>query len=240
VDIALIVEPGVYKRQVRGLTKFGGTLYTVALGLKSRSCSYNRNHINALSLLEFCSRDATMVRITYTSGGGKELVVSSAYLPYNSDEPTPSKEVKDIIDYCHSRKKQLITGCDANAQHTLWGSTGVNPRRESLMQYLVSSNLYILNCGNEPTFVVSNRKEVIDLTLGTNEIANLVSNCHVSDEVSLSDHRYISFELGNISIAGYLQESKKNQLGVIRRRPNGQSGNLTAKNAHDKGHRWVH
>jgi hypothetical protein len=109
-------------------------------------------------------------------------------------------EVKDIIDYCHSRKEQLIIGCDANAQHILWWSTSVNLRGESLMVYLVSSNLYILNCGNEPTFVVNNRKEVIDLTLGTNEIANLVCNWHVSDETSLSDHRYICFELGNISI----------------------------------------
>jgi hypothetical protein len=131
-------------------------------------------------LLEFCSRDATTVRITYAYGGGnRELVVSSAYLPYDSDEPPPSKEVKDIIDYCYSRKKQLIIRCDANAHHTLRGSTGVDPRGESLMEYLVSFNLNILNHGNEPTFVVSNKKEVIDLTLGTKEIANLVSNWHV-------------------------------------------------------------
>jgi hypothetical protein len=57
------------------------------------------------------------------------------------------------------------------------------------MEFLVSSNLNILNHGNEPTFVVCNKKEVIDLTLGTNNIANLVSNWHVADEPSLSDHR---------------------------------------------------
>jgi hypothetical protein len=149
-------------------------------------------------LLEFCSRDATTV---YTYGGGnRELVVTSAYLPYDSDEPPPSKEVKDITDYCYSRKKQLIIGCDANAHHTLWGSTGINLRGESRMEYLVSSNRNILNHSNEPTFVVSNRKEVIDLTLGTNKIANLVCNWHVSDETSLSDHRYICFQVGNISI----------------------------------------
>jgi hypothetical protein len=56
-------------------------------------------------------------------------------------------------------------GCDAN--HTFWGSTGSNPRGESLMEFVVSSKLNILNHGNEPTFVVCNRKEVIDLTLGT-------------------------------------------------------------------------
>jgi hypothetical protein len=168
-------------------------------------------------LLEFCSRDATTVRITYTyRGGNRELVVSSACLPYDSDEPPRSKEVEDIIDYCHSRKKQLIIGCDDNAHHTLWGSTGVNPRGESLMEYLASLNLYILNCGNERNFVVSNRKEVIDLTLGANEIAILISNWHVSDEVSFSDHRYICYELGNISIdqVTYRSHTKTPQRGI--------------------------
>jgi splicing factor 45 len=123
----------------RGLTNSWGTLYTVAPGKNSRSCIYIRNHINALPLLEFCCRDATTVRIIYTCGGGnRELVVSSAYLPYDSDEPPLSKEVRDIIDYCYSRKKQLIIRCDANAHHTLWGSTGVNQRGESLMEYLVN------------------------------------------------------------------------------------------------------
>jgi hypothetical protein len=80
-------------------------------------------------LLEFCSRDATTVRITYIySGGCKELIVVTAYLPYDSDEPPPTKEARDIIDYCHSRKKQFIIGCDINAHHILWGSTGSNPR----------------------------------------------------------------------------------------------------------------
>jgi hypothetical protein len=60
-----------------------------------------------------------MVRITYTHGeSSKELIVASAYLPYDSDEPPPTKEVRDIIDYCYSRKMQLIVGCDANAHNT--------------------------------------------------------------------------------------------------------------------------
>jgi hypothetical protein len=117
------------------------------------------------------------MRITYNYGGGsKELIVASAYLPHDSDEPSPTKEVRDIIDYYHSRKKQLIMGCDANAHHTLWESIEINPRGESLMEFLTSLNMNIRNHGNEPTFVAHNRKEVIDLTLGTNKIVNLVSN----------------------------------------------------------------
>jgi hypothetical protein len=87
-----------------------------------------------------------------------------------------------------------------NAHHTLWGSNGSNPRRESLVEFLVSSNLNILNHGNERTFVGCNRKEVTDLTLETNKIVNLVNNWYVSDEPSLSDHRYICFQIGYILI----------------------------------------
>ncbi|PNF19647.1 hypothetical protein B7P43_G18121 [Cryptotermes secundus] len=91
------------------------------------------------------------VRITHPyREGSKELIVASVYLPYDSDEPPQTKEMSDIIDYCFSRKRQLIIGCDANAHHILWGSTGTNPRGESLMEFPVSSNLNILNHGNEP------------------------------------------------------------------------------------------
>jgi hypothetical protein len=54
--------------------------------------------------------------------------------------------------------------CDANAHHTMWGSTGTNPRGKSFMEFLGSSNLNILNHGNKPTFEVHNRKEVDFIT----------------------------------------------------------------------------
>jgi hypothetical protein len=94
-----------------------------------------------------------------------------------------------LITATEGKKKKLIIGCDANAHHTLWGSTGTSHRGESFMQYLVSLKLNIHNQEDEPTFVICRRKEVIDLTPGTNEIGNLVSIWHVPDEPSLLDHR---------------------------------------------------
>jgi hypothetical protein len=44
------------------------------------------------------------------------------------------------------------------------------------MEYFASSNLNVLNEGNEPTFVVCDRKETKDLTLGANKISSLVNN----------------------------------------------------------------
>jgi hypothetical protein len=153
-------------------------------GATWRPCIYVRNHINVLLLLEFCSRDVAMVRILYsTEGNQRELILTLAYLPYDSDEPPPLKELRDITDYCSSSRKQLIIGYDVNAHHILWGSTDIKQREESLVEFLVSSNLNILNPGNEPTFVISNRREVTDFTLGTDWIGNLVRSWHVSDNM---------------------------------------------------------
>jgi hypothetical protein len=61
-DVALIQEPWLYKGQVRGLTNTGWTVYSVIPEGNVRSSICVRNHINALPLLEFCSRDTTTVR----------------------------------------------------------------------------------------------------------------------------------------------------------------------------------
>jgi hypothetical protein len=77
-------------------------------------------------------RDATTVRMTHTCGGScGGLIITSAYLSYDSDKPPPTGEQRNVIDYCCSRKKQHTIGCDANAHHVLWGSTGTNPRGEA-------------------------------------------------------------------------------------------------------------
>jgi hypothetical protein len=51
-----------------------------------------------------------------------------------------------------------------------------------------------------PLLFTSNRKEVIDLTLGTDKVGDLVTNWHVCDEISMSVHRYIVFQVGDLEV----------------------------------------
>jgi splicing factor 45 len=137
IDIALIQEPWVYGNQIRGLHNIRGTLFSAGPGIAPRTSIFVRNTVHAFPLSELCSRAATMVRVTYRRGGSKrELIVTSAYLPYDSNEPPPSKRLRKVVDYCSRNKLQLIIGCDANAHHIIWGSTDINPRGECLMGYL--------------------------------------------------------------------------------------------------------
>jgi len=55
-----------------------------------------------------------------------------------------------------------------------------------------------MNRGNRPTFVTTNRQEVVDITIATFYAGNLIKDWHVSEEVSCSDHRYIRFTVRGI------------------------------------------
>jgi len=49
------------------------------------------------------------------------MLLQHTVLPYNMDEQPPLKEMRNIIDYCRGRRKQLID-CDINECDILWGA----------------------------------------------------------------------------------------------------------------------
>ena len=110
-------------------------------------------------------------------GAERRLVVCSAYLPYDSEDPPPSWELEDLVRYCKNENIQLLVGCDSNAQHTAWGSTSCKGRGEGLIEFLNTSNLEIFNRGSEPTFCTSVRQEKIDITLGSHGLLDIITNC---------------------------------------------------------------
>jgi hypothetical protein len=69
----------------------------------------------------FC-RDLLAVLIKYNEED-RRLVVCPIYLPYDSEDPPPSKEFEDLVRYCEKETLCLVVGCDSNAHRTVWGST---------------------------------------------------------------------------------------------------------------------
>jgi hypothetical protein len=62
----------------------------------------------------------------------------------------------------------------------------------------MANGLDIMNRGNRPTFVPTNRQEAIDTTIATFYAGNLIKDWHVTEEVSCSDQRYIRFPVMGI------------------------------------------
>ena len=82
--------------------------------------------------MQHSSRDLTAVKIkTYIDGEPREIILGSAYFPYNDDKPPLPEELEKLVMRCRADGTHLI-GCDANAHHTSWGSTDINNRGESL------------------------------------------------------------------------------------------------------------
>jgi hypothetical protein len=140
----------------------------------------------------FSSTDLVAVLIKYKEEGAeRRLVVCSAYLPHDSEDPPPSKELEDLVRFCEKENLYLVVGCDSNAQHSVWGSTNCNSRGEALMEFLNTTNLEILNRGSTPTFCSGGRLEVTDITLRSLGLLDSTIGWEVSSEPSLSDHRHI-------------------------------------------------
>jgi hypothetical protein len=134
MDVALIKEPWVHGDRIRVLRNRYGKLFSAGPGIAPRAYIFVRNTIQAFPLLELCSRDVMTVRLLFDGGRSiRELIVTSAYLPYDSDEPPASRELWDAITHCCRNNLQLIAGCNANANHIVCGSTGINPRGHYLL-----------------------------------------------------------------------------------------------------------
>lgn len=59
----------------------------------------------------------------------------------------------------------MIIGCDAHAHYEPWGRININNRRTTLLEYIMTTQMDIVNQRNEPNFITASRREVLDLTL---------------------------------------------------------------------------
>jgi len=186
IDMALVQEPWYREDCIRGLNIPGYILYSVGGKERPRACILARN-VNAWMLPGFSCRDLVAILVKYIENGAeKQLVICSVYLPYDSKDPPPSRELEELMRYCESEDLYLIVGCDSNAHHIAWGSTNCNSRGESLLEFLNSSNLEILNRGKESTFCNVSRQEVTDITLGSYGLSESIAGWEVLREPSLS------------------------------------------------------
>ena len=111
-DMALIEEPWVHEGCIMGLNIPGYTLFCGGGIDKPRACMLARN-MNIWMLPEFSSRDLAAFLIKYNEGKvERSLVVYSAYLPFDSEDPPLRREFKKLTHYCEENK--LVIGCNSN------------------------------------------------------------------------------------------------------------------------------
>jgi len=102
IDMALVQEPWYREDCIRGLNIPGYTLYSAGGKERPRACILARN-INAWVLPGFSCRDLVAILVKYIEDEAERwLVVCSAYLPYDSEDPPQSRELEELVRYCEN------------------------------------------------------------------------------------------------------------------------------------------
>ncbi|KAG8239629.1 hypothetical protein J437_LFUL019231 [Ladona fulva] len=195
IKVAPIQEPWCYKGRIRGLNLKGGQIISCISAIRPRACIYV-NGVDAMPLPQLSTMDLAAAVLSFQERNMiRRIVICSSSLRYDSPDPPPNRELEDLVNFCKTKSWDLLVGCDSNSHHSVWGSSDVNPRGKSLLEYLMTTELQLLNRGSQPTFRNSVREEVIDITQCTSNRVHKIKEWRVSGETSLSDHCHILFTL---------------------------------------------
>lgn len=192
--IIFVQEPYISKNSISGFNLKRFKLLNYIGPDKCRTCILASKDCKLILLNQLCTGNLTAALLTFhVSNKERKIIIASAYLPFDKNILPPNAEFMNLVSYGKTQNVPILIGCDANAHHVIWGSTDCNPQGDSLLDFLLSSNLSILNKGNEPTFVTSTREEVIDITLCSIHIEHLMKNWKVTNKILSSDHKCITF-----------------------------------------------
>lgn len=119
------------------------------------------------------------------------------YCCYASPKLNPmdfGKYLEKITKISKHDGNKIFAG-DYNAKASDWGETKTDRKGLLMREFIAQNRLIIQNTGNTPTFERFQSSSIIDLTLSSESLAGKVKNWHVMEEESLSDHKYIYFEI---------------------------------------------
>ncbi|XP_033228888.1 uncharacterized protein LOC117180499 [Belonocnema kinseyi] len=137
-------------------------------------------------------------------GTGFSYVTTTLFTIY-SCYASPNKKVEEleallqqIANCIRTRGDEAIVAGDFNAQSTQWGMKRTDGRGRIVTEWLAQNDLIVKNKGENPTFVRKNYRSILDLTIATTQIGKKIHQWKVSEEESLSDHNYVTFEIVEI------------------------------------------
>ena len=206
----MVQEPWTNHGKILGLNIKGyKLLYATSTGNNIRACILAKDHLNIFILSDYSDED-TVVAAWETKSTTYWLL--SCYMAHDHGDNPPNDLVRKVLRDANRRRIPVVICADANAHHLIWGSSDTNTRGECLFEFILDSNLVVANRGSEPTFVVANRKEVLDITLISLSYADSIVDWRVSKDCSFSDHLYLEFSIvvGNRPKQGFMNRRNTN------------------------------
>ncbi|XP_023244856.1 uncharacterized protein LOC111642709 [Centruroides sculpturatus] len=122
-------------------------------------------------------------------------IIGSVYVPMESCMEAALKDIEVVIDKYYSTHR-IIIGGNFNAHSFIWYEEETDDRGEAIEEFACEKDLFFLNePGNLSTFESSNGTSNVVITICNKLALNFVNDWEVLNEITLSDHRYITFKI---------------------------------------------
>ena len=132
----------------------------------------------------------------YVAAAWGRLALISVYFSPNR----PFSEFEDFLNsltavLSRMAPREVILAGDLNAKAVEWGNPSTDLRGWAVLDWAVAGGLTLVNIGSVQTCVRQRGGSVVDVTFTTPALATRVSDWRVDLTESLSDHRYIRFNV---------------------------------------------
>lgn len=146
--IAIIQRPWIVKGATKGLGSCV-KLYKADTTDEIRACISKGT--DATLLPQFSCGDLVVIQLKIKQANGidSDMTVGSLYLSHDSRDMSPQEKVDRLMTHVKDRRLELILGCDAKSHHEVWGRIDINLRGESLLDFIMGTEMHILHTGTD-------------------------------------------------------------------------------------------
>ena len=148
--LVLAQEPWIYATKIRSKLRGWSLFQGIEKGNRPRACIYVTPHFCCSLISMFSNEDIVPIRVNNVCRKGDSFVFVSAYMA--AEERAPPNSLRDLLVFTENEQIPTIVGTDANAHHTIYGSSDINPREEDILASCASADLNFCNVGNKQTF----------------------------------------------------------------------------------------
>ena len=131
--LALAQEPHTYATKIRSMPRSWNLFQGIEKGNYPRARLYAAPDLCCSVISMFPDENIVAVRLNNVCRKGDSFVFVSAYMA--AEKPAPPNLLTDLLIFTENEQIPTIVGTDANAYHTIWRSSDINPQGEDLLAY---------------------------------------------------------------------------------------------------------
>ena len=135
----LAQEPWTHATKIRSKLRGRNLFQGIEKGNRPRACIYATPDLCCCLIPMFSNEDIVTVRVNKECRRKDSFVFVLAYM--TAEKPAPPNLLRDLLVFSENEQIPTIVGTDANAHHTIWRSSDVNPWGKDLLAYCASADL---------------------------------------------------------------------------------------------------